>query len=101
LTCHGLNLNSGYFGCFTPICSCGKSRLHVPWCVGDRCDIADSDEDLAGVGDLLQRTGDGQAHIVYSVAERSEGRVMSYAIYTVHNETRSVGFLVEPQNQGW
>jgi hypothetical protein len=36
----------------------------------------------------------------YSVAERSRGRVAPCAIYTVHVEARSVGFLVEPQNQG-
>jgi hypothetical protein len=26
--------------------SCGESRLLVSWCVGDRCDMAGSDEDL-------------------------------------------------------
>jgi hypothetical protein len=36
----------------------------------------------------------------YSVAERSRGRVASCAVCTVHVETRSTGFLVEPQNQG-
>jgi hypothetical protein len=36
----------------------------------------------------------------YSVAGRSRGRVAPCAIYTVHVETRSVGFMVEPQNQG-
>jgi hypothetical protein len=25
---------------------CGESRLVVSWCVGDRCDMAGSDEDL-------------------------------------------------------
>jgi hypothetical protein len=28
------------------ICLCGESRLLVSGCVGDRCDIVDSDEDL-------------------------------------------------------
>jgi hypothetical protein len=46
LTCHSLNSNMGYFGCFTPLCSCGESRLLVSWCVGDRCDMAGNDEDL-------------------------------------------------------
>jgi hypothetical protein len=32
---------------------------------------------------------------------RSRGRVAPCAIYTVHEETRSACFLVEPQNQGW
>jgi hypothetical protein len=36
----------------------------------------------------------------YSVAGRSRGRVASYAVCTWHVETRSAGFLVEPQNQG-
>jgi hypothetical protein len=45
LTCRGLNLNPGYFSCFTPICLCGESRLLVLWCVGDRCDMVGSDED--------------------------------------------------------
>jgi hypothetical protein len=46
LTCRGLNSNTGYFGCFTPMCSCGESCLLVLWCVGDKCDMAGSDEDL-------------------------------------------------------
>jgi hypothetical protein len=36
----------------------------------------------------------------YSVAGRSEGRVMPCAVCTIHMEMRSAGFLVEPQNQG-
>jgi hypothetical protein len=36
----------------------------------------------------------------YSVAGRSRGRVVPCAICTVHVEMMSVGFLVEPQNQG-
>jgi hypothetical protein len=36
----------------------------------------------------------------YSVVERSEGRVTLCAVCTVHVEMSSVGFLVEPQNQG-
>jgi hypothetical protein len=36
----------------------------------------------------------------YSVAGPSRGRVAPYAVCTWHMETRSVGFLVEPQNQG-
>jgi hypothetical protein len=31
---------------------------------------------------------------------RSRGQVTLCAVYTVHVETRSAGFLVEPQNQG-
>jgi hypothetical protein len=36
----------------------------------------------------------------YSVAGQSRGRVTPCAVCTVHMETRSVSFLVEPQNQG-
>jgi hypothetical protein len=36
----------------------------------------------------------------YSVARRSRGRVALCAVCTWHVETRSAGFLVEPQNQG-
>jgi hypothetical protein len=36
----------------------------------------------------------------YLVAERSRDQVASYAVCIVHVETRSAGFLVEPQNQG-
>jgi hypothetical protein len=36
----------------------------------------------------------------YSVVGRSRGQVTSCAICIVHDETRSAGFLVEPQNQG-
>jgi hypothetical protein len=55
---------------------------------------------MIGVGDIVQRTGDGHVQVGYSVARRSGGRVTLCAIYTVHMETRSAGFLVEPQNQG-
>jgi hypothetical protein len=47
-----------------------------------------------GVGDLVQRTRDGQAHVGYLMARRSIGRVMLYAVFTMHMETMSVGLLV-------
>jgi hypothetical protein len=40
------------------------------------------------------------AQVRYSVVGRSRGRIAPCTVYTVHMETRSVGFLVEPQNQG-
>jgi hypothetical protein len=40
------------------------------------------------------------AQVGYSVTGRSRGRVAPFAVCTVHVETRSAGFLVEPQNQG-
>jgi hypothetical protein len=48
----------------------------------------------------VQRTGDGQAQVVYSVAGRSRGRVMLCAVCTMHKETRNTGFVVWPQNRG-
>jgi hypothetical protein len=49
---------------------------------------------VAGLGDMLQRTGDGCTGRVLSgwAIERLGG--------TVHVEMRSAGFLVEPQNHG-
>jgi hypothetical protein len=40
------------------------------------------------------------AQVRYLVAGRSRGRVAPCAICTWHVETSSMGFLVEPQNQG-
>jgi hypothetical protein len=40
------------------------------------------------------------AQVEYSMAGRSRGQVALCAICIVHVETRSAGFLVEPQNQG-
>jgi hypothetical protein len=45
---------------------------------------------MAGVGDLVQRTG------MVAKVGRSRGRVASCAVCTWHVETRSTGFLVEP-----
>jgi hypothetical protein len=38
------------------------------------------------------------AQVGYSVARRSGGQVTLCAVYTMHKETRSADFLVEPQN---
>jgi hypothetical protein len=54
---------------------------------------------VAGVGDMMQRTGDDR-EVGYTVARRSRGPVVLCVICTVHVETRSAGLLVEPQNQG-
>jgi hypothetical protein len=40
------------------------------------------------------------AQVECSVAGRSRGRVTLCAVCPVHVETRSMSFLVEPQNQG-
>jgi hypothetical protein len=53
---------------------------------------------VVGVGDLVQRTGDGRTGRVLGgrAVERSGGA----AVCTGHMETRNTGFLIEPQNQG-
>jgi hypothetical protein len=48
----------------------------------------------AGVGDLVQRTGYGQAQVGYSVAEQLRGRVTLCAVCTMHKEMRSASFMV-------
>jgi hypothetical protein len=40
------------------------------------------------------------AQVGYSVVERSRGQVVLCVVCTIHVETRSAGFLFEPQNQG-
>jgi hypothetical protein len=51
--------------------------LLVSWCAGGRCGLACSDEDVAGVGDLVQRTEDGCIGRVLGgrAIERSGGTV--------------------------
>jgi hypothetical protein len=70
----------------------GVQATGVAWQVAMRIEV--------GVGDLVQRTGDGQAQVRYSVDGRSRGWVTFCADCTVHKEMRSTGFLVLPQNQG-
>jgi hypothetical protein len=55
----------------------------------------------AGIGDLVQRTVDGQAQVEYLMIERLRCRVTLCVVYTVHKEMRSVSFLVELQNHHW
>jgi hypothetical protein len=50
---------------------------------------------MAGVGYLVQRIGDGQAQVRYSMAGRSRGRVTLCAVCIMQKETRSTCFLVE------
>jgi hypothetical protein len=40
------------------------------------------------------------AQVGYSVAGQSRGRVTLCVVCTIQKETRNVGFLGEPQNQG-
>jgi hypothetical protein len=54
---------------------------------------------VVGVGNLVQRTEDGRTGRILG-GRGSRGQVVPCAVCTVHVETRSVGFLVEPQNQG-
>jgi hypothetical protein len=54
---------------------------------------------MVGVAYLVQRIGDGQPQVGYLVAGRSKDWVTLSAVCTVHEEKRSTGFLVWPQNQ--
>jgi hypothetical protein len=77
--------------------SFGESRLLVSWCAGGRCDMACSDEDRG----MSRRPGvedRGWSH--RSSTRVPGGRVAPCAVCTWHVETKSAGFLVEPQNQG-
>jgi hypothetical protein len=74
--------------------------LLVSWCVGDRCDMAGSDEDLGKSRRPSAEGRDGQAQVRYSVAGRSGCQVTPCAVCTVLKEMSSAGFLVQPQNQG-
>jgi hypothetical protein len=71
--------------------SCGVQVAGVAWCAATRI--------VAEVGDLVQWTGIGRTGPVLGgrVVERLGGAVV---VCIVHVETRSAGFLVEPQNQG-
>jgi hypothetical protein len=53
---------------------------------------------VAGIGDLVQRIGDG--HTGRVLGGWMIGRSGDAAVCTVHVETRSANFLVEPRNQG-
>jgi hypothetical protein len=55
---------------------------------------------VTGVGDVVQMTKDCQAQVGYSVAEQSRGWVTLCDVCIVHEETRSVNFLDDPQNRG-
>jgi hypothetical protein len=49
----------------------------------------------AGVRDLVQRIGDDQTQVGYSVVERSGGQVIPCSMYIILMvETRSTGFPV-------
>jgi hypothetical protein len=66
----------------------GVQVAGAAWCASMRI--------MAGVGDLVQRTEDGRTGWVLGgrVIERS-GDAMC-GVCTVHVETRSAGFLIEP-----
>jgi hypothetical protein len=53
--------------------SFGESRLLVSWCASGRCGMACSDGAVAGVGDLVQRTGDVRTRRV--LGGRAVGRL--------------------------
>jgi hypothetical protein len=55
---------------------------------------------VARVGDLVQRTGDGQAQVGYLVVGRSRGQMTLCAVCTMYKEASSACFLIWPQNHG-
>jgi hypothetical protein len=76
--------------------SFGESRLLVSWCAGGRCGMACSDEDR----DRSRRPGaEDRVWSHRSDIRWPDGRVVPCVVCTWHVETRSVSFLVEPQNQ--
>jgi hypothetical protein len=91
LQCRGFNSNPGHFRGSAIILFFVWRIAGAIWRVVKRI--------VAGIGDLMQRTKDGQAQVGYSVIGRSGGQVTPCVIYTMHKETSSTGFLVEPQNQ--
>jgi hypothetical protein len=99
---HRFEFESGRFRWFYSICSCVENRICLSHGVQVTCATWWAvTRIVVGVGDLVQRTRDGQAQVGYSVAGRSRGQVTLCAVYTVHKETRKADFLVWPQNQGW
>jgi hypothetical protein len=68
--------------------SFGESRLLISWCAGDRCGMTCSDENR------------GRSRRPGAEDRGSRGRVTPCAVCTVHVETMSASFLVDPQNQG-
>jgi hypothetical protein len=71
--------------------------LLVLWCAGGRCGMVDSDEDH---GRSRRPSAENRGWSHRSGTRWPDNRVTSCAVCTVHVETRSAGFLVEPQNQG-
>jgi hypothetical protein len=67
--------------------------LLVSWCVGDRCDMADRDEDYG-----RSRRPGAEDRRMSSIGQVLGGR-MPCAICTVHMKMMSAGFFIEPQNQ--
>jgi hypothetical protein len=78
-----------------PTILCEESRLLVLWCAGDRCGMSDSDGDHG-----RSRRPGAEDRGWSSIGWVLSGRMMGRSGDTEHKETRSTGFLVEPQNQG-
>jgi hypothetical protein len=74
--------------------SCGESRLIVSRCAGGKCGMMSSDDDL----DRSRRPGANDHG--WSITDRVLGgqTIMRSgdAVYGLHEERRSAGFLVEP-----
>jgi hypothetical protein len=69
LASRGLNLNLGHSNGSTILSSsCGESCLLVSWGAVAGVTWRAALRIMTGVGDLVQKTGDGQAQVRYSVA---------------------------------
>jgi hypothetical protein len=82
------------------LCSCGELRLLISWCVGDRYDMADSDEDLGRSRIPGADDRDGQIQADHSMVRWSGGRVTSCVIYTVHKEIKSASLDLKTDSSG-
>jgi hypothetical protein len=71
--------------------SCGVQVVGAIWWAATRI--------MAGVEDLVQRTGDDRTYRVLGVQMILGSGTLCVAC-TVHVETRSASFLVESQNEG-
>jgi hypothetical protein len=76
----------------------GESCLLVSWCAGGRCGMVCSDVDYG----RSRRPGAKDRGWSHRSGIRWPGdrEVGWHRVCTVHVETRSAGFFVEPQNQG-
>jgi hypothetical protein len=67
---------------------CGEPCLLVSWCLGDRCDITGSGEDLCRSRRLGVEDRGSQAHVGYQTIVRSGNAV--YDLHRAHGDEEHV-----------